>query len=189
MIGNVIKELKAASDDWFLNSVNCFIISNLFVKCFVCLRYATWFDILLYNAIFVWPNSFLNTKYGFEVDQVLNAVLSKQTRVCFVEKRKIAALYFSHSLIQTLIWHKFSKQRPFNYDWQTAKQTEHSPQTYIISSNLNAHPQQKIKLIFTVSLPWINFDILSMRNDNRYSHVSSSPGSANVRCGRRTRNT
>ncbi len=48
--------------------------------------YDAWFDMLLNNAIFVWPSFFLNTKYGFEVDQVLNAVLSKQTRECFVEK-------------------------------------------------------------------------------------------------------
>lgn len=36
--------------------------------------------------MFVGVISFLNTKYGFEVDQVLNAVLFKQTRECFIEK-------------------------------------------------------------------------------------------------------
>ncbi len=50
-----------------------------------CVYYDAWFDILLNNEIFVWPNYILNTKHGFEVDQVLNAVLSKQTRECFVE--------------------------------------------------------------------------------------------------------
>ncbi len=36
----------------------------------LCVYYDAWFDILLNNAILVWPNYILNTKHGFEVDQV-----------------------------------------------------------------------------------------------------------------------
>lgn len=128
MVRSVLKELTAASHDSFLTICQLFYHSRPFCfecTCVVFLLNAIWFDILLSHAISSTFKFFLKHRMCRWVSKC--RPLQTNVSVLVINVRFGHFISHIHSFRHSFDTRtcNFSKQRPFNYNWQTAKQTEH----------------------------------------------------------------